>query len=171
MATTQCEAFSILMLYFLSLWCILTYNIHHSRSIATDPKSFLIGWTCVGPSIMSAQKSTTSGNSSIAILITTSTWYKAIISTTCWSPAVSYSTSSTHNSASQSDRWCCPVAWWLIPWLRRSVADVNNNPEGWRKMYRYCVSVRYILHKNVAYSIHHVIPVALFCVCILRSDM
>ena len=158
------------MLYCLSLWCILTYNIHHSRSIATDPKSFLIGWTCVGTSILSAQNSTTSGNSSIAILITTSTWYKATRST-CWSPVVPYSTSSTHSSACQGDRWCCPVVWWLIAWLRRSVTDVNHNLESWRKNVQVlCVSEIYLAQKC---SIFHTPCNAssTFCVCILWSDM
>ena len=110
----------------------LTYNIHHSRGTATNPLAAVIGRAIVSSSIIIAQKITTSGNCTIAILITTSIWYKTIISTTCRSPAVSYLTSGTHSSACQSDRWCCPVVWWLIVWLKRSVADINDNLEGWK---------------------------------------
>ena len=111
------------------LWT-LTYNLHHSRGTTTDSLTAVIDWTGVGPSITRAQKTLAYRVTTIAVIITTR--HKA--ATTCWTPEESYLTNCTHSSASQGDRWCCSVVWWLVTLLRWSVADVNRNLESWRKV-------------------------------------
>ena len=116
---------------------LLTYNIHHSRGTTTDSLAGVIGWAGVGPSITRDQKRSASRIPTITVIVTTR--HKA--AATCWSPAVSYLTSCTQSSASQGDSWCCSVVWRLVAFLKWSVADVNHNLEGWRKLATGCESL------------------------------
>ena len=49
---------------------VLTYNIHHSRGITTDPLNTVIGRAIMGPSITRAQN-TISGAPTTAVIVTT----------------------------------------------------------------------------------------------------
>ena len=73
---------------------VLTYDIHHSRGITTDPPNTVIGKATVGPSVTRAQNKI-SGAPTITVIVTT----RHRAAATCWSPAVSYLTSCTHSSA------------------------------------------------------------------------
>ena len=116
---------------------LLTYNLHHSRDTTTDSLAGVIGWAGVGPSITRPQKRLASRITTITVIITTR--HKAAAA--CWSPAISYLTSCTQSSASQGDSWCCSVVWRLVAFLKWSVADVNHNLEGWRKLATGCESL------------------------------
>ena len=112
---------------------LLTCNLHHSRGTTTESTTAFIGWAGVGPSITRDQKCLASRITTITVIIATR--HKATAA--CWSPAISYLATCSHNSASQGDTWCCSVVWRLVALLRWSVADVNHNLEGWSETSLY----------------------------------